>query len=91
MNATMPILNLPTPDGNGWSKDEGGYLVPTKNVNPAAPEGFVELTTCKCKKGCKTNRCACRKNDLLCSDACYCGDDCENTDRGSISDDSDDE
>ena len=91
MNATMPILNLPTPDGNGWSKDENGYLVPTKNVNPAAPEGFVELTTCKCKKGCKTNRCACCKNDLLCSDACYCGDNCENTDRGNISDDSDDE
>ena len=30
-NATMPILNLPAPDGNGWSKDENGYLVPTKN------------------------------------------------------------
>ena len=91
MNATMPILNLPTPDGNGWSKDENGYLVPTKKVNAAASEGFVELTTCKCKKGCKTNRCACCKNDLLCSDACYCGDNCKNTDRGNISDDSDDE
>ena len=30
MNAMTGILNLPTPDGNGWSKDENGYLVPTK-------------------------------------------------------------
>ena len=26
-----------------------------------------------------TNRCGCRKNSLLCTDACGCGDGCENS------------
>ena len=83
------ILNLPTLDGNGLSKAENGYCVHTKNVNPAALDSFVELTTCKCTKGCKTNRCACRKNELLYSDACHCGEDCENADPENTTDDSD--
>ena len=58
-------------------------------MNPAARECFVEVTTCKCKKGYKTNRCACHRNELLCSDACYCGEDCKNTDPENITDDSD--
>ena len=72
--ATKSMLELPSTDGNGWSKNEDdelvptknklvptkNKLVPTKNIMPAAPERFDELTTCKCKSGCKNNRCACR-------------------------------
>ena len=71
-NATKPLLELPSPEGNGWSRSEDGDLVPTKNVNPPAPEGFIELTTCKCQTGCKNKRCACEKNDILCCYACFC-------------------
>ena len=58
--ATKSMLELPSTDDNGWSKSEDDELVPTKNIIPAAPEGQHELTTCKCKSGCKNNRCACR-------------------------------
>ena len=43
-NATKRLLELPSPEGNGWSRSED--LVLTKNVNPPALEGFIELTTC---------------------------------------------
>ena len=64
-NATNPLLELPSREGNGWSRSEDGELVPTKNVNATAPEGFIELTTCKCQTGCKNKRCACKKNDMI--------------------------
>ena len=64
-NATKPVLELPSPEGNGWSRSEDGDLVPTTNVNPPAPESFIELTTCKCQTGCKNKRRACKKNDTL--------------------------
>ena len=70
-----PLLELPSPEGNGWSRSEDGDLVPTKNVNPPALQGFIELT-CKCQN----KRCACKKNDILCCDACFCGEGCENRD-----------
>ena len=59
--ATKSMLELPPADGSGWSKNEEYELVPTKNIMSAAQEGFDELTTCKCKSGCKNNRCACRR------------------------------
>ena len=49
------MLELSSADGNGWSKNEDDELVPTKYIMPAAPEEFDELTTCKCKSGCKNN------------------------------------
>ena len=88
-NATKPHLELPSPEENGLSRSEDSDLVPTKNVNPPAPEGFIELTTCKCQTGCKNKRCACKKNDILCCDACFCGDGCEN--RNTLETDSDED
>ena len=32
----------------------------------------MELTICQCKTTCKTNRCSCKRDGLLCSGACYC-------------------
>ena len=43
-NATVPMLNLPSPIGNGLSRDEEDNICPTKMLNPPALEGFVELT-----------------------------------------------
>ena len=79
-NATKPLLELPSPEENGWSRSEDGDLVPTKNVNSLASEGFIELTTCKCQTGCKNKRCASKKNDIFCCDTCFCGEGCENRD-----------
>ena len=79
-NATVAMMNLPTPIGNGWSRDDDVIICPTRMIKPPAPEGFVELTVCRCKTTCSTNKCSCRKNGLLCSGACYCESSaCENT------------
>ena len=39
------MLNLPSPTGNGWSRDDEDNICPTKMLNPSAPEGFMELTS----------------------------------------------
>ena len=54
-NATVPMMNLLTPIGNGWSQDDDDIICPTRMINPPAPEDFVELTVCRCKTTCSTD------------------------------------
>lgn len=79
-HACTPILNLPSPIGNGWTN--GTYKtiqLDMMSQNPI-PDEITELTHCGCKTGCKTNRCRCKKLNLACFDACLCGDSCHNKD-----------
>ena len=50
-------------------------------LNSPGPDAIVELTRCKCKKGCITNSCSCKCASLVCTVLCSCNikDDCENT------------
>ena len=48
-------------------------------TNPPAPDSIMELISCGCKTGCQTDRCRCRKNELLCTEMCRCKN-CEYTD-----------
>ena len=70
-------LSLASPDGNGWSKDETGNLVPKLMAKDPAPDSLLELVVCKCKKGCNA-RCSCRKVGLSCTAACHCENECSN-------------
>ena len=70
-------LSLPSPDGNGWTKDEMGYLVPKLMEKDPAPESLLELIVCRCKKGCNA-RCFCRRVALSCTAACTCENECSN-------------
>ena len=36
------------------------------------PEAIIELSICKCKSGCKSQRCTCRRNNLVCTDIRMC-------------------
>ena len=78
-SACEPRLELPQPIGNGWI-NVNGTIEPERMITPAVPDIVVELTRCKCGKGCKTNTCSCRKAKLSCSDACLCSEteNCEN-------------
>ena len=67
--ACSPMLNLPSPVGNGWCLNNK-VLEPEFMINASVPEGKIELISCKCKKGCKNNSCSCRKSQLICTDAC---------------------
>ena len=44
----------------------------------SAPLAVLELLSCRCNGSCSSNRCSCFANKLPCTDACFCGDTCEN-------------
>lgn len=51
-------------------------------LNPPAPQAVIVLIKCCCKKGCSSNKCSCRKNQMVCTDACGCSESsnsCANT------------
>ena len=59
----------------GWSLVEGKLTVVwDSEVNIAAVKERVCMLTkgCKCKTGCATKRCSCRKNGNQCSAGCQC-------------------
>lgn len=53
----------------GWKVNDG-KMIPLMTDKPPAPIRFLEAIHCKCKTGCNTLRCSCRKNGLECSAAC---------------------
>ena len=79
-SACVPVLNLPTPIENGWQIVDGKFCE-EHMLQSSVPEAIVELTRCKCTKGCKTKSCSCKRANLVCTDSCSCNinDDCENT------------
>nr|XP_058964905.1 uncharacterized protein LOC131791573 [Pocillopora verrucosa] len=50
----------------------------------------MELVCCGCRGKCETRRCSCVKNELHCTEACSCGEECVNCDNSQFSDDEDD-
>ena len=79
-SASVPVLNLPSLIENGWHIVDGKFCEELI-FHSSVPDSIVELTRCKCKKGCKTNSCSCKRANLVCTDSCSCNnnDDCENT------------
>jgi hypothetical protein len=63
----------------GWQVLNGTF-VPIMTDLPAAPEDVLNIVRCKCKTGCTSSLCSCRKNGLSCVAACgHChGDSCSN-------------
>ena len=75
--ALEPILCLPEPTQYGWSISSDGKLMANTTDNVPAPASLIELTMCSCTTNCSTNRCKCRKHNLVCTDVCKC-EGCEN-------------
>ena len=78
-------VDIPSPAGNGWTltNDELEIVWMTR---PPAPQSLLECVECKCKTGCTTMRCSCRKADLKCTDLCSCCG-CQNNTAGEDQDD----
>ena len=74
LNAEVAI---PSPVGNGWTLTDAELEIVWMTRQPA-PQSLLECVECKCKTGCTTMRCSCRKADLKCTDLCSCSD-CQNT------------
>ena len=64
-------MNVPSPIGNGWKLADGEIEIEWM-TRPPAPESLLEYTDCKCKTGCLTNRCSCKKASLKCTELCSC-------------------
>ena len=77
----LPSPELPDPNEYSWKWDETKEIFESlMTTNPRAPDdSIMELISCGCKTGCQTDRCRCRKNELLCTEMCRCKD-CVNTD-----------
>lgn len=73
-----PNPSIP-PATNFSLEQQDGHLVPVLNINMPAPDALLELRRCSCHSSCMANICGCHKNSLLCTDACGCGDGCENS------------
>ena len=77
------------PDGQGW-RVRGEELEIDWTDIPPATESVMELMCCGCRGKCETRRCSCFKNELHCTDACSCGEECVNCANSQFSDDQDD-
>ena len=64
------------PASFGWVLSEG-TLAPIATEDLPAPSKMIELTVCSCSTNCLTNRCRCKKYNLVCTDICRCCK-CEN-------------
>ena len=49
-NSAAWFLVMPSPEGDGWIKDEDRMLIPELMRNQPAPEKLAELTVCRCKR-----------------------------------------
>ena len=77
-SSKIPSPILPDPNNYSWSFNENNQVFESVMTSLApAQESIIDLTVCRCKTNCSTNRCKCRKNGLSCSEMCGC-EDCEN-------------
>jgi len=76
-NALMPTIPNQTPEGEGWRLIDSKLQIDWTSL-PPAPEGVMLSVCCACKGTCDTRRCSCLKNNLPCTDACSCPDECTN-------------
>ena len=69
------------PEEWGWEYIEGKLVPRTMDLTPA-PACILKIVRCQCRGNCSSNRCTCRKNDLLCTNACSecMGVNCDNID-----------
>ena len=52
------------PENWGWEKTENG-LIPIQTRRPIAPPELLQVVSCKCKTGCTSGRCSCKKKSKM--------------------------
>ncbi|KAK3895578.1 hypothetical protein Pcinc_000716 [Petrolisthes cinctipes] len=57
------------PEEWGW-RIQDGHFIPIHSDQDPAPQFLLKLVRCKCKFGCSTMRCPCRRQGLDCTLAC---------------------
>ena len=79
--ADVPNPSIGTPNDYGWVTSADGYMPKVTSLDPA-PKAVLSLINCACTKSqCSTNRCSCKRNNMLCTELCRCrveGTNCQN-------------
>jgi hypothetical protein len=57
---------------------ENEKYIPFLTGKLPASEEIIHLIKFNCIKGCKTNKCCCKLNNIVCSEMCNCHETCEN-------------
>ena len=71
-------MNVPSPNGQGWSLKNGKIMIDWMS-QAVAPKELHALISCSCGLACDSKRCSCKKNGILCNTACKCGHErCQN-------------
>ena len=85
-HSLTPIMNAPSPAGNGWEiKDEQLNMI--WMTKAPAPDKLLEVVHCSCKSTkCMSGRCSCLKAHVSCTDLCKCSD-CSNNKNDAITHD----
>ena len=73
--AHIAAPTLPYPSDWGWKKTAGDQWSPKWTSLPEASKCVRELVKCNCKKNCH-RLCKCLKASLKCTQLCYCGGQC---------------
>ena len=76
-HASHPISNLPSCEHFGWSFSTDGKVVVRWMTLPPASDSVLSFISCKCKMGCQSLECSCKKAALFCTDICGSSD-CRN-------------
>ena len=85
LQAHVAVPNIPPPEDHGWTCTADNTLLPQLTFLDAVSSVCTEILTCGCSSSrCASSCCTCKKNNLMCSAACRCKQDCLNQ---NISDD----
>ena len=68
--------SLPSPQDSGWILNGNNiYSIDWEDQDrqeTISPSMHQIIKGCKCKKGCNTSRCGCKKKSTYCGPGCYC-------------------
>lgn len=84
----------PDPRNHGWYTSTGGGIEIEWTKKPSAPAALLNVVACSCGGLCAQKICSCVRNNIPCTDACRCTENCVNIflhDSDNEVDDSDDE
>ena len=67
----FPAPSYLNPEEYSWEYDTNSNSYEAVMTNQlAVPKHIVELCICKCKMGCESLWCSCKKNNLVCTEMC---------------------
>ena len=65
-------IEAPSIVDHGWNLNKNLELKIKWYGETTTPTDLYKIVTCKCSTGCDSNRCSCKKHELMCTELCQC-------------------